>query len=369
MKIGILTYHFGTNFGGQLQCYALLTTLKELGHEPIVINYLPGNQKVGFLKDLRHGLRIIKKESNIDGLINGINTVLYSSKMRSNFRLFQKSHLRIGLKCTLDDVMMKYPNLDAIIVGSDQVWAPAHHKSGAYFINFKDKFRGRKIAYAPCCAINKVEENHKVILSKLLNQFEYLSVRNEETFQFVKDLIGIEVPIVADPTFLCDFKNFDSIHLPKDKYILTYILGDEIEGGHKNTIEKIKKEYPDLPILSISLTNSKPHYFSWATKNYYTLDPSDWVAFIKNASFLYTDSFHGVVFAMKFHKPFIAYYKEAARASRFIDLKKRFHLDNIISHSNEIIDVNVIQPYYTHVDEIVENLKNYSINYLKQALS
>ena len=37
MKIGILTHPQGTNYGGILQCYALCTYLRKLGHEPMVI--------------------------------------------------------------------------------------------------------------------------------------------------------------------------------------------------------------------------------------------------------------------------------------------------------------------------------------------
>jgi len=31
-------------------------------------------------------------------------------------------------------------------------------------------------------------------------------------------------------------------------------------------------------------------------------------------------AFHGTLFSLKFHKPFLAYYAEAMRATRFIDL-------------------------------------------------
>ena len=86
MKVGILTYHFGTNFGGQLQCYSLFNVLKELGHNPIVINYNPSKSNVGFLNDFRHGLRIIKNERSLNGIINAFNTILYSYKIRDNFK-------------------------------------------------------------------------------------------------------------------------------------------------------------------------------------------------------------------------------------------------------------------------------------------
>ena len=47
MKIGILTVPFNNNYGGYLQAFALLTTLKELGHEPTFIMYRHKKEKVG----------------------------------------------------------------------------------------------------------------------------------------------------------------------------------------------------------------------------------------------------------------------------------------------------------------------------------
>ena len=44
MKIGILTYHSGYNFGANLQAFASSSYLKSLGHEVKIINY--GMKKV-----------------------------------------------------------------------------------------------------------------------------------------------------------------------------------------------------------------------------------------------------------------------------------------------------------------------------------
>lgn len=40
-KIGILTFHWATNYGAVLQSYALQEALKELGYEVQIINYKP----------------------------------------------------------------------------------------------------------------------------------------------------------------------------------------------------------------------------------------------------------------------------------------------------------------------------------------
>lgn len=368
MKIGILTYHFGTNFGGQLQCYALMRTLQAIGHEVEIINYIPAVSKTSLLDDIIQNLRYIKNEFCFNTIISAIPCILYSGKMRKRFDEFRNRHLNIGPLCNLDNFNELY-SLDAIFVGSDQVWAPAHHGSGAYFLNFKGAFSGKKVSYAPCCAINNVELENREHISRLLNSFHFISARNIETKKFVKDLTGKEVPIVSDPTFLHDFKEFTSPRVPKGEYILTYILGKEIGGKHKNIINKIKKEYGSLPVYSINLTASKPHYFSWSDKTYHTLDPVDWVDFIRNAKFFYTDSFHGVVFAIKFNTPFLAYYKEKIRASRFIDLKERYNLNNIINTFTDIENVSLkgLQPG-NETKEAIDDTIIQSVEFIKNAL-
>ena len=48
MKIGIITFHFVTNQGAVLQCYALQTYLEKLGHTVSIINYQPAYHMVRY---------------------------------------------------------------------------------------------------------------------------------------------------------------------------------------------------------------------------------------------------------------------------------------------------------------------------------
>ena len=61
MKIGILTVPFNNNYGGYLQAFALLTTLKELGHEPTIIMYRHKKEKVGIKLKIKFFIKNIIK--------------------------------------------------------------------------------------------------------------------------------------------------------------------------------------------------------------------------------------------------------------------------------------------------------------------
>ena len=55
MKIGILTQPLHTNYGGLLQCFALQTTLKWLGHEVWVVRRTSKTPGVDFV--LKHYIK------------------------------------------------------------------------------------------------------------------------------------------------------------------------------------------------------------------------------------------------------------------------------------------------------------------------
>ncbi|WP_157998106.1 polysaccharide pyruvyl transferase family protein [Thermophagus xiamenensis] len=259
-------------------------------------------------------------------------------------------------KETIDDLVKDF---DAIVVGSDQVWGPAFHGTKVYFLGNMPSFHGKKISYAPCCAYNKVNENDKSCLSHLLQQFDSISVRNSETQTFVRDLINVDVPIVQDPIFLYDFeKEKNSFVVPYKKFILTYLIGEEINGGNENAIEEIKIVYGDIPVIAITLSTPETlKYFSWADQVYWNLSPFEWLSLIHSCTFLYTDSFHGMAFALKYQKPFIAFYSEEKRKSRFLDFMNRFDLSNVIVNSvSDIIRNNSVvnNVNYQKVNNLLE---------------
>ena len=50
MKIGIVTFHWATNYGAILQAYALQNYLKKNGHEVFIINYRPKQYRKSIYK-------------------------------------------------------------------------------------------------------------------------------------------------------------------------------------------------------------------------------------------------------------------------------------------------------------------------------
>ena len=98
----------------------------------------------------------------------------------------------------------------------------------------------------------------------------------------------------------------------------------------------------------------------------YNASPDEWINLIAHSKFVYTDSFHGCMFSMKYHKPFFAYYKDANRSSRLRDIKIQYGLANIFM-SGEAYAINEVD--YLTLDKTIAEQRKESLSFLSSALS
>lgn len=360
MKIGILTFHFGNNYGGILQCYALQQVLTNLGYEVEVIDYRPQLTRslrsvagrlcsVHSIKDLYYLLR-----ENLT-LNKNMDMELKQKKVEilAVFDRFRETYLRLSPYLNAETIG-EYSNThyDAIVVGSDQVWTSLYNGEAVYFLGWKPEFKGRRISYAACSAHSSVVGQRARVLKHLLERFDIITVRDNTTAHLVTSLIEETPSIVPDPSLLYAYEEFQTAHIvPEYPYILTYILGDEIKGGHATALEKIRQTVGDLPIYAISIPGNSSDIHNLADRVYQALSPAEWVAMFRHATFVYTDSFHAIMFSLKFCVPFVAYYRNMVRSSRLQDLKNR-GIDSIYGSVEEMkIDIS---PKYSDISIIKE---------------
>ena len=136
MKIGILTQPLHNNYGGVMQAFALQTVLKRMGHQPInlsrkyydKLSYRRYILNVGsFLKCL---FRIYILHDNRWVLMNPFKEGYCPHKCKpavtkEALSCFVKSHIEQSSNVYSSKVLYSIVDelsLDAIVVGSDQVW-------------------------------------------------------------------------------------------------------------------------------------------------------------------------------------------------------------------------------------------------------
>ena len=165
MKIGILTFHFGYNYGALMQCYALQQYLSSCGHNVKIINYTPSN-----IKSKQYWMEIVSKSISISKIRKIIKKIRYAPNQKKSFNFFRYKYLNITELYNYEKLSNISNEFDAIIVGSDQIWNPSQHKLGSYFLAHLIKFKGKRISYAPCCAFNKVEIGNRSLLKIALKK-------------------------------------------------------------------------------------------------------------------------------------------------------------------------------------------------------
>lgn len=366
-KIGIITFQYAYNYGAILQLSAMQKVLKNCGVKSEAINYLPPAAKeLPFWKGWG-----LTKGDLFNNIQKRVVTFKHGPKTRERFDLFRKDHLSISNPCfTNEDLSKITKNYDAVITGSDQVW---HFSNPSpYFLQWGNEYKGRRISYAPSCGKEDQPIARYNDVRQWIKQMDYISVRDEVSRKVINDLSKIEPEIVADPTLLTDLNDLQSpIKIPYDNYIFMYVLGKEINGGHQGIINSIRKYYADLPVVALVASAHKPQIFDWADYVVWDAGPSEWLYLVSNSSFVYTDSYHCSLFALKNNKPFLSYYSEIKRAPRLLDLAERYQVRNNVSGGldeaikNEFWKV----PDYQKVSDLIENQVKSSLSFLKKALN
>lgn len=370
MKIGILTLQYGANYGGTLQCFALYKILQDLGYDVEVINFIPTIVAPRY-KRLIYNLSMARSFQEffetIKRMFKPKRHKLLDPNIISVFERFRSKNIKLTPMVNELSISTLNNRFDTIIIGSDQVWSSMVRSHLTYFGDWKPKYSGKLLSYAACSYTDKYPYVRKDRLKALINSFSAISVRDNLTRSLIDKFYNSEISLVADPTLLYDFNNFITPAIINEPYILTYILGHEICGGNINAIKVIKEKLHINKVVAITLNGNDIPYADITMKS---SSPEEWVNLIANAGCVYTDSFHGVIFSLKFKKRFIAYYQDKLRASRLIDIQERFNLRiNIITHLNQIeqmstSDFEISDSVTCCINNLIQESKNFLINNL-----
>jgi len=357
MKIGIFTF-FQTNYGAVLQAYALQHYLEQQdGVEVEIVDFTTPEHlkahKVFQKPDGRNPLRWLKYYWR--------SLTLYSQLKRRVKRTwdFKSRYYHFTRRySSMQEVLNNPPKEDIYITGSDQVFNPRSPYMPVYYLGF-DKGTARKVAYAPSFGISEFSEDLTQNISLYIDDFDLLSCRESAGAEYLTALTGKEVPVVLDPVFLHDAEEWGKVAAAPDvkgDYIFIYDL-----MGQNNLVSLAKriKQQTKLPI--VCLTGNRYNKYD-VDRQVYNAGPAEFIGWIKNASYIVTDSFHGTVFSLIFRRQFYTFIANEKTSSRIKNILGQMGLlDRIVT--KETIGLNdFTRPNYTednHLAELVNNSKSY----------
>lgn len=359
MKIGIVTFHFVNNFGGALQTYGLLETIKDINNDEVkVLDY-----RNSFIR-FTDFVRIFPISTDIKEIYSGMYTFKQRLGRVKKFNNFINDNLNLTERYnTISKLEKDPPKIDKFVCGSDQIWNPIITLGvcSAYYLGF-EKNKNNKISYAASFGVDYVNNKYYDKISKYLCQFKSISVREKNAVNLVKKISERDAEYNIDPTFLVSKDKWISLAVkPKieGKYILVYMMQKndvvyeyarkikEILGYKVIDINKygLKKDFVDEVIIDIG--------------------PKEFVGLFEQAAFVCTNSFHGLAFSLILEKDFFIV-PSTRFNSRIGNLMDIFELE-----LHKEVDENIIKnTSYDRekVRNIIHDQKEKSIHYLKENL-
>ena len=210
MRIAIISLPLSYNYGGYLQCYALMETLRLMGHDVFYLQRENG----------RNPSKIKRIVDSTKGLLEytGLGELVYFFEKKTNtgifyktrnFRLFVQKYIKsISPVLRTTQQVKEYclkQEIDAYITGSDQIWRGEYQRSvNDAFLGFAP-VNALKIAYAPSLGTSVWEfsEQDTLLIEKLLNTFHAISVREQDGADLLKEHLKLNIdPICVFSTLL-----------------------------------------------------------------------------------------------------------------------------------------------------------------------
>ena len=363
MKIGIITWFSGTNYGTHLQAIALQAFLRKMNHHVEIINYeVEVPQKRSMMK------RVLNQPRKF------VNLLAYKRfdsqiQIRNNkLKTIIKNNCLLTDKLECDDEFVKKCNeFDLLVCGGDQIWNPNwYHKF--YYADY-DGVTTRKISYAQSIGVDEIPEKQIENIKRSLEKFDYISVREKKGAEAVANLFygQKKIETVIDPAFLLDKDELDKMfktQLEKERgrYVLSMFLTDN--PHHWKAAESFAKK-ADCKHVIIPYCG-----FSYMQRAEIAADAGleDVIELIRGAEYILTDSFHITALAIIYRKQFYTFqrFKETAFFStnervrnllEIADCSNRFinYSEKCINDMTDIDYKNIVPK----LNKVIEKSKKY----------
>ncbi len=313
MKIGILSMQKIQNYGSFLQALSLKMQFEQRGHDVYFVDIEPGRQ-------------IVQPEANQFGLLSKfdryffkrIGNLLLTRRMNQIHVADYTEYLHTEKKLEQGEAF------DLVVIGSDEVFnATTPSPWGFSKQLFGDVANAKKVVtYAASCGSMTLASARKYEIdgeiAETMKKLSAVSVRDQNSVDFVVGITG-QVPLIhVDPVFLADYDKYIPEAPVKKPYLLVYAYVNRISDQRE--IAAIKAYAKDKNLLIVSVGTQQ----RWCDHNI-AANAFELLRWVKNADCIVTDTFHGSVFSIKYNKKFVTLIRDSNR-NKLGDLLRRFGL-------------------------------------------
>lgn len=366
MKIGIITFWDSQdNYGQIMQCYALSTYLEKTGHNTVIIRYKPYQKesRLARLKKLNptHVFAYYKYRKEQTSLQQVIGVTRDFDGFRNKY-LKYTDKIYYGFEQLWHE---DWSSFDAFVCGSDQIWSPKPDEQlNAYFLQFAP-YKCLRIAYAPSFGRSVLPTEYQSQLHSLLEHFDAISVRESEGVDFCKQA-QMNSQLVCDPTLLLtdsDYRQLTNNSI-RDNHVFCYL----IKWNTLFPVDEVKRVVTKYDGIHYFCTNGQEQFFQYEKNQ--TIE--NWVESIQKSSLSLTNSFHGTVFSILSHTPFVAFPltgEASAMNNRLTSLLTKLGLENRLYAEGDDLNRIIETPIdWNRVDARLVEFRTESERFILDAL-
>lgn len=368
MKIALITIHNVTNYGAILQAFATNEILSRYGKVEM-IDYQKNH--------LSNHMDLIRFNLSFRGfkmLVHDVLNLRSRYKMVSRFKRFIEDNMILTKNFSSEQLTMgKASGFDLYVCGSDQIWNPEIVSADKtldpiFFLSFAPK-GVTKISYASSTGHHIFNEEEKQEVKKLLHDFKNISIREKDgQDQLLKIFPDREINLVLDPTLLLSKKEWlmkfniaENQH--GEDYILVYSVPRTslIKKAISFFAEKLNLKVVSIDKMLLPITNGVDHI------NH--AGPIEFLQLYANASFVISDSFHGLCYALNFEKPFVAVSSNKV-GNRQENLLALLGIDDrLVKDEADFLEISVDLDYNKGISEKLNLLREKSLEYIDSSIS
>lgn len=364
-NIGIVSYNINcnfTNYGSALQSWALNTVVGRMGYRPVLVDYCP---------------EVLKEADPLNPFKLMWDKDLESRRMceltmpavRKNYAKFEKFYTerfdRTGKRYTkenFNDIVVD-EKLDGFVCGSDTIFCVDEFGiDDGYYANYSC-MKGNAIAYAASFGDSHFTDDTYKLLDERLQNFKAIGLREKQWIPYVRDRVEVPVEKVLDPTLLLGREDYDQLAISPKKsepYLLLYArrYNPKME---QYAINLAKRKGLRVVEISLRATNAEKGH-----EMRYDAGVEEFLGLVRDAKFVVTNSFHGMIMAVHYQRPFVVFSRE--QCDRKIDeVLALFGLSE-----NLLVDVasksNVPEINYNAVGDRIDEVRIASWSFLEKEL-
>lgn len=316
MKVGIISINAHTkvlNFASPLHSYAFQQFLQMNGIESVIIDYKPNyygqfNPRHPYFYYRKHPVKNKKKQKAIEH--KWLKLFLARQKRFDKFQHFIDRYYVTTDKCYNHKLLdTEDLGLDCYICATDVIWKC--NKNAGFdrgFFLACDSMKGKyKIAYAASRGpVVELDKEKQQLFLEYISEFQHISVREESLGNYIESISDIKVTHVLDPVLLHEKEFYEPIiKRPgrKKGYVLLYVVMESAIPLIELAVAFAEKNGLEVIELSENMADAKipvgTHH-----KVVYDIGIEEWLGYMDEAEYIFTNSFHATCFSILFHKQF-----------------------------------------------------------------